>query len=80
MEIMPDHVHLPPEVDPQFGAHKLIKRIKGYTSRISRQEFKHLTTRLPALRTNNQSVATVGGVPLSVIGQYIASQKTSERG
>ena len=25
MEIMPDHVHLLVEVDPQYGVHKLIK-------------------------------------------------------
>lgn len=36
MEIMPDHVHLLIEVDPQFGIHKAIKRIKGRTSRILR--------------------------------------------
>lgn len=41
LEIMPDHVHLLAEVDPQFGIHRLIKEIKGTTSRILRQEFKH---------------------------------------
>ena len=29
LEVMPDHVHLLVEVDPQFGIHRLIKRIKG---------------------------------------------------
>ena len=29
MEIMPDHVHLLMEVDPQFGVHKAVKQIKG---------------------------------------------------
>jgi putative transposase len=32
MEIMPDHVHLLIEVDPQFGVHKAVKRFKGATS------------------------------------------------
>lgn len=32
MEIMPDHVHLLVEVDPQFGIHKAVKLIKGRTS------------------------------------------------
>ena len=32
MEIMPDHVHLLMEVDPQYGIHKAVKRIKGYSS------------------------------------------------
>ena len=79
METMPDHVHLLIEVDPQFGIHKLIKDIKGITSRRLRQEFKHLTTRLPTLWTNSYFVATVGGAPMSVIKQYIESQKISQR-
>lgn len=79
MEIMPDHVHLLVEVDPQYGVHKLIKAIKGHTSRILRQEFKHLTTKLPTLWTNSYFAATVGGAQLSVIKQYIESQKTSQR-
>ena len=49
LEIMPDHVHLLLEVDPQFGVHKVIKTIKGKTSRILRKEFKELTTQLPTL-------------------------------
>ncbi len=31
MEVMPDHVHLLIEVDPQFGVHKAVKRFKGAT-------------------------------------------------
>ena len=49
MEIMPDHVHLLLDVHPQFGIHKAIKTIKGKTSRILRQEFPWLTTKLPTL-------------------------------
>jgi len=79
MEIMPDHVHLLIEVDPQFGVHKVIKNIKGKTSRILRQEFKELTTKIPTLWTNSYFVSTVGGSPLKVIKQYIESQKTSQR-
>lgn len=79
MEVMPDHVHLLLEVDPQFGIHKAIKTIKGKTSRILRSEFKSLTTRIPSLWTNSYFVSTVGGAPLSIIKQYIESQKTSQR-
>lgn len=75
MEIMPDHVHLLMEVDPQFGIHKAIKQIKGRTSRILRQEFEWLCSRLPTLWTNSYFVSTVGGAPLSVIKQYIENQK-----
>jgi len=75
MEVMPDHVHLLIEIDPQFGIHRLIKAIKGYTSRVLRQEFKTLRTRIPTLWTNSYCVITVGGAPLSVIKQYIENQK-----
>ena len=79
MEIMPDHVHLLCEVDHQYGIHKAIREIKGTTSRILRQEFKHLTTKLPTLWTNSYFVSTVGGAPLEVIKQYVENQKTSQR-
>ena len=75
MEIMPDHVHLLLEVDPQFGIHRAVKNIKGKTSRILRAEFISLRTRLPSLWTNSYFVATVGEAPLEVIKQYIESQK-----
>lgn len=79
MEIMPDHVHLLVEVDPQYGIHRFIKNAKGVSSHILRREFKHLTTKLPTLWTNSYFVSTVGGAPLAVIKQYIESQKTSQR-
>ena len=55
MEIMPDHVHLLLDIDPQFGVHKAVKRIKGVSSRVLRQEFKELTTKLPTLWSNSYS-------------------------
>ena len=79
MEIMPDHVHLLLEVAPQFGIHKAIKTIKGRTSRILRQEFPKLKTKLPTLWTNSYFVSTVGGAPLEIIKQYIEGQKRSQR-
>lgn len=80
MELMPDHVHLLIEVNPQFGVHKAIKNMKGRTSKILRDEFPHLKTKLPTLWTNSYFVSTVGGAPLSVIKEYIENQKTSQRG
>ena len=75
LEIMPDHVHLLVEVDPQYGIHRLIKQIKGQTSRILRQEFQSIKSRLPTLWTNSYFVSTVGGAPLAMIKQYIENQK-----
>lgn len=75
MEIMPDHVHLLVEVDPQYGIHRFIRQLKGVSSRILRKEFPQLSSRLPTLWTNAYFVATVGGAPLSVIKKYIEQQK-----
>ena len=79
MEIMPNHVHLLMEVDPQSGIHKAVKSLKGYTSRVLRQEFLFLQTKMPTLWTNSYFVSTVGDAPREVIKQYIENQKTSQR-
>lgn len=75
LQTMPDHVHLVVEVDPQFGVHRLVKAIKGRSSRVLREEFSWLRSRLPSLWTNSYFVATVGGAPLSVIKRYVETQK-----
>lgn len=75
LEIMPDHVHILCEVDPQFGVHKFVKLVKGRSSRLLRQEFPKLKSRLPTLWTNSYFVASVGGAPLAIIKQYIENQK-----
>jgi putative transposase len=75
LEVMPDHVHLLVEVDPQFGIHKLVKAIKGRTSRLLREEFPALKSKLPTLWTNSYFVATVGGAPLGVVERYVENQK-----
>ncbi len=79
LEIMPDQVHLLIEVDPQFGIHKAVKRIKGSSSRFLRKEFPWLKSRLPTLWSNSYFVATVGGAPIEVIKQYIEDQKWKPR-
>jgi putative transposase len=75
LEVLPDHVHLLVECDPQFGIHRLIKLCKGRSSRLLRQEFPQLRRRLPSLWTNSYFVSTLGGAPLAVIMQYIENQK-----
>jgi putative transposase len=75
LEIMPDHVHMLVEVDPQFGIHRLVKLMKGRSSRLLRQDFPSLSTRIPTLWKNSYFVSTMGGALLSVIKQYIENQK-----
>jgi putative transposase len=75
VEVKPDHVHLLVEVDPQLGVHRLVKAIKGRSSRVLREEFPALKSRLPTLWTNSYFVATVGGAPLEVVKKYVENQK-----
>ena len=77
LETMPDHVHLLVECDPQYGIHRLVKQIKGRSSRVLRQEFDSLRSRLPTLWTNSYFVATVGGAPLGIVKQYVANQRNA---
>jgi putative transposase len=75
LEIMPDHVPVLVEVDPQFGIPRLVKNLKGVSSHPSRQQFRTWKSRLPTLWTNRYFVSTVGGAPLAVIKQYVEHQK-----
>jgi putative transposase len=75
LETMPDHVHLLVEVDPQYRIHRLVKAIKARTSRVLREEFHRLQSRLPTLWTNAHFAATAGGTPLSIIQRCVAQQK-----
>ena len=75
MEVMPDHVHLLVEVDPQYGIHRAVRLIKGRSSRLLRDEYPWLKSRLPTVWTNSYFVSTVGGAPLKTVRQYIENQK-----
>jgi putative transposase len=46
---MPDQVHLLVEEDPQFGIHRLFKLMKGRSSRLLRQGFPSLKSRMPTV-------------------------------
>jgi putative transposase len=75
MEVMPDHVHLLVGCEPQFGIHRLVKYIKGTSSRSLRQEFPQLKRRLPSLWTYRYFVATTGGVTRETLTRYVEGQK-----
>ncbi len=75
METDRDHIHLLISCDPQFGIHKVVKRMKGRSSRLLRSEFAILRSRLPSLWTNSYFVSTVGGVSLEVVKRYIENQQ-----
>jgi len=75
MEIMPDHVHLFLECDPTFSVSEITNRLKGYTSRILRQEFRLLRSRLPTLWSRSYYAGSVGHVSEATVRKYIESQK-----
>jgi len=52
LEIMPEHVHFLIGVDPQFGIHRLVRYLKGRSSRLLRQEFSWLCSHLPSMWSN----------------------------
>lgn len=79
METDKDHIHILVDVDPQFGVMNFVKKAKGRSSRLLRDEFHFLKTKLPTLWTNSSLISTVGGAPLEVINQYIEKQQRSER-
>jgi putative transposase len=75
-ETMPDHVHLPVTHrsavrDPPAGHTQITAR----SSRLLRDEFPHLRSRLPARWTNSYFVATVGGATLEVVKRYVENQR-----
>jgi putative transposase len=75
MEVMPDHVHLLLDVNPQIGIVPIVSKIKGHTSRTLREEFPALKSRLPTLWTHSRFISTVGAVTLEVVKRYIEDQK-----
>jgi putative transposase len=67
LEVLPDYVHLLVGCDPQFGIHRLVKLLKGYSSHALRAEFPAPKRRPPSLWTNSYFVATVGSVTLDTL-------------
>jgi putative transposase len=77
LEVMPDHVHMFLNADPDVSPAQIMNALKGYTSRFLRLEFKQLTT-LPSLWTRSYWVSTAGQVSSQTIEKYIAQQKTRD--
>ena len=60
MEVMPDHVHLFIKATPVDSPHFIVQQLKGYTSRIIRQEFPEVKSRIPTLWTRSYYCESVG--------------------
>lgn len=75
MEVMPDHVHLFVETDPTRSVSEVVSRFKGRSSRVLREEFPSLKSRLPTLWSRSYFAGTVGSVSETVVRRYIEDQK-----
>lgn len=74
LEIMPDHLHLLLSAPPTLAPHHIVRRIKGRSSRVLRQEFPHVL-RLPSLWTRSYFCSTAGNVSSQTIQRSIAEQR-----
>lgn len=75
VEVMPDHVHLFVEADPTLAVAEIVNRFKGRSSRLMRQEFPTLRSRLPTLWSRSYYAGSVGHVSAKTVEAYIAAQK-----
>jgi len=76
MEVMPDHLHLFVKCDPTNSPHYIVQQLKGYTSRLLRQEFATLRSRMPSLWTRSYYCESVGHISEDTIRRYIEDQKS----
>ncbi|MGD9891834.1 MAG: IS200/IS605 family transposase [Dehalococcoidia bacterium] len=75
LEVMPDRVHLYVSAEPTEAVQHLVNQFKGYTSRILRQEFPGLRSRLPSLWSRSYYAGTVGHASEATVRRYIEAQK-----
>ena len=75
MEVMPDHIHLFVKGNPTIPIHLIVKNLKGKSSRMLRQEFPSLNTKLPCLWTRSYYCETIGCINEETIKKYIENQK-----
>jgi len=77
LEIQPDHVHLFVWSDPTEAPQRLANQFKGFTSRILRQKYSHLRSRIPSLWSRSYYVGTIGHDSEETVKRYIEAQKRS---
>lgn len=75
METMPDHIHIFVKSKPTYAPHFLVQQFKRYSSRVLREEFAELRSRLPSLWTRSYFCESVGCISADTIIRYIENQK-----
>lgn len=76
-----DHVHLLVTYPPKVSLSKLVNSLKGVSSRKLRDMRPEITGRYHqgVLWTPSYFVASCGGAPLSVVAEYVRSQRADAR-
>lgn len=69
-----DHVHMFLNCLPIQSPSDIMQNIKGYTSKILREEFVQLS-KMPSLWTRSYFASTAGNVCSETIKQYVENQK-----
>lgn len=75
LTVQPDHVHLFVRVYPQTAIDTIVKECKGYSSRVIREKYPEIRSKLPSLWTRSYFAATAGNVSQETIQKYIDAQK-----
>lgn len=70
-----DHTHMFLNCLPTHSPANIMQSIKGYTSKILREEFKQLE-KMQSLWTRSYFVSTAGNVCSETIKKYVENQKT----
>ncbi|WGD45035.1 IS200/IS605 family transposase [Streptomyces cathayae] len=74
LEVVPDRVHLFVKHDAKSSASYVANQFKGFTSRVLREEFPHLRSRMPTLWSSSYFAASVGAVSAATVARYIDTQ------
>ena len=75
MEVMPDYVHMFVKSNPIIPVHHIVSQFKGHSSRVLRDEFPWLRSRLPSLWTHSYYCESIGHISEETIRKYIDDQK-----
>jgi len=77
IEVMPDHVHIFLKATPILPIHLIVKTLKGKSSKLLREEFPSLNSKLPCLWTRSYYCETIGCINEETIKKYIENQKNA---
>jgi putative transposase len=72
--VKPDHVHLFVKAPPEISPAKLAHQFKGYTSRVLRERYGHLRSRMPSLWSRSYLACSSGKLGPRSLTTFIEQQ------